>query len=118
MKLVFIYFKEIRFNDNNKFVSDFSDQEFIQKVYFDKNIDYYIASLHCNLILKEEIKKDKKKLKNFLKKSRLLLEKDVDYQNDFGWMTSGIANYYYFSGFGVTYNFILCPKIIDKYSYK
>ena len=60
----------------------------------------------------------KKKLKNFLKKSRLLLEKDADYQNDIGWMTSVIANYYNFSGFGVTYNFILYPKIIDEYSYK
>ena len=99
-------------------MSDFSDQEFIQKVYFDKNIDYYIASLDCNLILKDEIKKDEKKLKNFLKKSRLLLEKDADYQNDIGWMTSVIANYYNFSGFGVTYNFILYPKIIDEYSYK
>ena len=118
MKPVFIYFKEIPFNDNNKFVLDFSDQEFIQKVYFDKNIDYYIASLDCNLILKDEIKKDEKKLKNFLKKSRLLLEKDADYQNDIGWMTSVIANYYNFSGFGVTYNFILYPKIIDEYSYK
>ena len=118
MKPVFIYFKEIPFNDNNKFVLDFSDQEFIQKVYFDKNIDYYIASLDCNLILKDEIKKDEKKLKNFLKKSRLLLGKDADYQNDIGWMTSVIANYYNFSGFGVTYNFILYPKIIDEYSYK
>ena len=99
-------------------MSDFSDQEFIQKVYFDKNIDYYIASLDCNLILKDEIKKDEKKLKNFLKKSRLLLEKEADYQNDIGWMTSVIANYYNFSGFGVTYNFILYPKIIDEYSYK
>ena len=69
MKPVFIYFKEILFNDNNKFVLDFSDQEFIQKVYFDKNKDYYIATLDCNLILKEEIKKDKKIfLKNLLKK--------------------------------------------------
>ena len=33
-------------------------------------------------------------------------------------MTSAIANYYNFSEFGVTYNFILYPKIIDKYSYK
>ena len=68
MKPVFIYFKEIPFNDNNKFVLDFSDQEFIQKVYFDKNIDYYIASLDCNLIMKKEIKKYIKKMKNFLKK--------------------------------------------------
>ena len=42
MKPVFIYFKEILFNDNNKFVLDFSDQEFIQKVYFDKNKDDFI----------------------------------------------------------------------------
>ena len=33
-------------------------------------------------------------------------------------MTSYIANYYNFSGFGVTCNFILYPKIIDEYSYK
>ena len=68
MKPSFIYFKEIPFNDNNKFVLDFSDEEFVQKVYFDKNINYYILSLDCNLILKEEIKKIKKILENFLKK--------------------------------------------------
>ena len=68
MKPSFTYFKEIRFNDNNKFVLDFSDEEFVQKFYFDKNINYYILSLDCNLILKEEIKKIKKILKNFLKK--------------------------------------------------
>ena len=119
MKPVFIYFKEIPFNDNNKFVLDFSDQEFIQKVYFDKNIDYYIATLDCNLILEEEIKKDKKFFfEELAQKSRLLLEKDADYQNDIGWMTSYIADYYNFSGFGVTYNFIFYPKIIDEYSYK
>ena len=33
-------------------------------------------------------------------------------------MTSYIADYYNFSGFGVTYNFIFYPKIIDEYSYK
>ena len=118
MKPVFIYFKEIPFNDNNKFVLDFSDQEIIQKVYFDKNIDYYIANLDCNLILKEGIKKDKKKIGELSQKSRLLLKKGADYQNDIEWITSYIANYYNFSGFGVTCNFILYPKIIDEYSYK
>ena len=33
-------------------------------------------------------------------------------------MTSATANYYNFSGFGVTYNFIIFLKLIDKYSYK
>ena len=51
---------------------DFPDEEFVQKVYFDKNLNYYIASLDCNLILKEEIKKDNKnKLKIFPKKVEL-----------------------------------------------
>ena len=69
MKTVFIYFRETLFDDNNKFVLDFSYDEFIQNVDFQKNVNYYIASLDCNLILKEEIKKDKnKKLMNFPKK--------------------------------------------------
>ena len=56
----FIHFKEIALDDNNKSVLDFSDEEFIQKINFKKNFNYYIASLDCNLILKEHIKKDKK----------------------------------------------------------
>ena len=70
MKPVFIYFREIPFDDNNnKFVLEFSDNEFVQKIDFEKNVNYYIASLDCNLILKEEIKKDKKQeLRNFPKK--------------------------------------------------
>ena len=77
MKPSFIYFKEIPFNDNNKFVLDFSDEEFVQKVYFCNNINYYIASLDCNLILKEKIKIDKKRIEELSQKSRLLLKKDT-----------------------------------------
>ena len=35
MKPVFIYFREIPFNNINKFVLDFSDDEFVQKVDFE-----------------------------------------------------------------------------------
>ena len=51
MKRDFIYFKEIPLDDINKFGLDFSDEEFVQKVYFDKNLNYYIASLDYNLVL-------------------------------------------------------------------
>ena len=119
MKPVFTYFREVPFNDNNKFVLDFSDEEFVQRVYFSKKTDYYIASLDCNLILKEYIKKDKEKMIEELSaRSRLLLQKSTAYQNDIGWLTSATAGYYNFPGFGVTYNFITYPKIIDEYSYK
>ena len=107
------------FNDNNKFVLDFSDEEFVQRVYFSKKTDYYIASLDCNLILKEYIKKDKEKMIEELSaRSRLVLQKGSAYQNDFGWLTSATAGYYNFPRFGVTYNFITYPKIIDEYSHK
>ena len=119
MKPVFIYFREVPFSDNNEFVLDFSDEEFVQRVYFSKKTDYYIASLDCSLILTEYIKKDKEKMIEELSaRSRLLLQKARAYQNDIGWLTSATAGYYNFPGFGVTYNFITYPKIIDEYSYK
>ena len=76
MKPVSIYFREVPFNDNNKFVLDFLDEEFAQRVYFSKKTDYYMASLDCNLILKEEIEKDRIKLIEKLSEiSRELIEK-------------------------------------------
>ena len=41
MKPVFIYFREIPFDDNNKFVLEFSDDEFVQKVDFEKNVNCF-----------------------------------------------------------------------------
>ena len=78
----FIYFKEIALDDNNKSVLDFSDEEFIQKINFKKNFNYYIASLNCNLILKQHTKKGKKK------KWRNYLKKGPAYQNDIGYLIS------------------------------
>ena len=62
MKPVFIYFKEIFLDDNDKFTLDFSDTEFIYEIYFLTKNDYYISSLNCNLIVKGNIKKKKKRL--------------------------------------------------------
>ena len=124
MNSAFIYCKESILNDDNKFVLDFSDEEFVHEVNFLNNLNYYITSLNCNLILKNIVNdhkdnKDRKKLiEELSQKSRLLLEKGAAYQNDIGWMTSAIAEYFNFLGFGATYNFILYPKTIDENSYK
>ena len=64
----FIYFKEVALNDNNKFTLDFSDEEFVQEISFFKNIDYYIASLNCSLILKEDIHNKKNKNRRIISK--------------------------------------------------
>ena len=82
MNPVFNYFREIPLKDDNKFTLDFSDEEFVQKINFNKKKDYYIASLDCNLILKEDIKKEEKIIDELSQKSRLLLEKGAAYQND------------------------------------
>ena len=112
MNPAFICCKESILNDDNKFVLDFSDEEFVHEVNFLNNLDYYITSLNCNLILENIVNdpkdnKDRKKLiEELSRKSRLLLKKGAAYQNDIGCMTSAIAGYFNFSGFGVTYNVI------------
>ena len=105
----FIYFKELALDDNNKFVLDFSDEEFIQKINFNKNFNYYIVSLDCNLILKEHIKKDKKKeIKELSQKSRLLLGKGAAYQSDIGFLTTNAnKNLFNLPFVDNTYHFIL-----------
>ena len=52
MNLAFIYCKESILNDDSKSVLDFSVEEFVHEVNFLNNLDYYITSLNCNLILK------------------------------------------------------------------
>ena len=114
MNPAFIYCKESILNDDNKFVLDFSDEEFVHEVNFLNNLNYYITSVNDH-----KDNKDRKKLiEELSQKSRLLLKKGIAYQNDIGWMTSAIPGYFNFSGFGGTYNFILYLKTIDENSYK
>ena len=68
MKPVFIYFKEIVLDDNNKFTLDFSTTEFIYEIDFLTKNDYYVSSLNCNLIVKKYIYEKRNYLKNYQKK--------------------------------------------------
>ena len=69
MNPAFMYYNEITFNNDNKFILDFSNEKFVQKIKFFKRKDYFITSLNCNLKLKAITKEDKKKkkLKNYQK---------------------------------------------------
>ena len=60
------------------------------------------------MILKDHIKKDKKKeIEELSQKSRLLLEKGAAYQNDIGYLISNSSSTFNFSEFvGLTYHFI------------
>ena len=44
MRPVFIYFREIPLDKNNKFTLDFSDEEFVQEIDFLSKNKYYITS--------------------------------------------------------------------------
>ena len=46
MNPAFIYYNEITFNNDNKFILDFSNEEFVQKIKFFKGKDYFITSLN------------------------------------------------------------------------
>ena len=91
----------------------------MQEVDFVNNLDYYITSLNCNILLENTIhKKDynnnrKKLIEELSQKSRFLLEKATEkgtaYQNDIGWLTSYISlpfNFYELAGNTITLFFI------------
>ena len=82
MKPIFICFKEIKLDDNNKFTLNFSNTKIIYEIYFLRKNDYYITSLNCNLIIKGQNDDKSKLIKDLSEKSRLLLEKGPAYQNN------------------------------------
>ena len=84
MEPVFIYFKEIALDEDNKFTLEFSQTGQIYKVHFSSKKDYFITSMNCNLALQEDLKNTNvlDEIKELSEKSRLLLEKDPTYQND------------------------------------
>ena len=116
----FIYFKEVTLDDNNKFTLAFSDEEFALQINFFTNLDYYIATLNCNLILKKKHIHDKK-IEELSQKSRVLFEEGPAYQNDIGWLYSTNASVYVLRNIAsLTYNFILYTDLVDDncYNYK
>ena len=120
MNVAFIYFDEVPLQDDNKFTLDFSNEEIVQKVNFNKTIDYYIASLDCDLVLKEEIKNERKKLIEKLSEiSRELIEKGVAYQVDIGYLTSQLSYIYVAPDLeNLTYNWVVQPELFDDNCYK
>ena len=84
MEPVFVYFREIALDKNNKFTLEFSQTDQIYKVHFSCKKDYFIMSMNCNLDLQEDLKNTNvlDKIKELSEKSRLLLEKGPAYQND------------------------------------
>ena len=84
MEPVYIYFKEIALDENNKFILEFSQTDQIYNVHFSPKKDYFITSMNCNLDLQEDLKNTNvlDKIKELSEKSKLLLEKGPAYQND------------------------------------
>ena len=63
MKPTFIYYNKLTFDDEKKFLIDFSDEDSLEGVVFKKNKDYYITSMTCYVDLTVDIMK----LLNYLK---------------------------------------------------
>ena len=84
MEPVFLYFKEIALDENNKFTVGFSQTDQIYKVHFSPKKHYFIMSMNCNLDLQEDLKNTNvlDEIKELSERSRLLLEKGPAYQNN------------------------------------
>ena len=82
MRSIFIYFREVKLNNKNKFTINFSNTEIVYEIDFLTKNDYYITILNCDLIVKEQIDNKDKLIKELLEKSRSLLKKGSAYQND------------------------------------
>ena len=83
MNPVLLYFKERPFTDN-KFILDFSDKDQnVNSIEFQKNSQYLFATLNCNLkhekIIHTHNNDNKKAVSDLSKKSRILLDKGIDY---------------------------------------
>ena len=72
------------------------------------------------MILKEEIKKDKKKLIEELSEiSRKLIEKGAAYQVDIGYLTLQLSNIYNVPNIkNLTYDWVIQPSFFDVNCYK
>ena len=85
MKPIFIYFKDIPLDQNNRFKLDFSNTDIVYKIDFSSNNDYFLTSVNCNLVLFKDYEAHGNLFDNIKKlynASCLLLEKGAAYQND------------------------------------
>ena len=57
MKLTFIYYNNLSFDQNKKFTLEFSDDDLLQGVLFRKNKDYYITRMSCYVDLTIDVTK-------------------------------------------------------------
>ena len=119
MNVALIYIDKLPLDGDNKFILDFSTEDSAQKVNFDKKTDYYVLSLNYNLILKDEIKKDKNKAVHKLSViSRELNKNGPAYQIDFGYLQSGMHAIFGFDEKGKIFNFKFYPDEMKNNLYK
>ena len=124
MNPIFIYQNEATLNKNNKFSIDFIDKEFVNFISFSTENRHYICSLDCNITKankkKLELSSTQKKLVDDLsKKSKELLSKGADFQNDIGYLTSSLTDNFNIPEIAPQkYSLVLDPKVIDDNSYK
>ena len=119
MRAVLIYFREAHLNEENKItynfkISDFSDQEFVQKIEFLLKSTYYITTLNCKLKVENYIY-ETQKVRGLSTKSRLLLEKGPAVLCGIDYLM--LKSSCYIKKYNHIYQFILNQKIIDQYSY-
>ena len=81
METIFFYFKETPLGLDNRFTLDFSNTQLIYQINL-LTYNFYITTMNCNLVLANDYGRLLDDIKKLLTKSRLLLEKQAEYQFD------------------------------------
>ena len=80
MKPIFIYYNNLNFDQNKRFILEFSDDDRLEGVLFKKNKDYYITSISCYVDLTADVTELPQfyKIKEVLDLSNVILADGVD----------------------------------------
>ena len=81
MEPIFIYYKNLSFDQNKRFTLEFSNDDLLEGVLFKKNKDYYITSMSCYVGLTVDVTKlsQFEKIKEISDLANAILANGVDF---------------------------------------
>ena len=79
MELIFIYYNNLKFKDNEVFTAEFSNEDQLQGIMFRKARDYYLTSMSCYIQLTNDISKltHYKEIKKIADLSNSILKNEI-----------------------------------------
>ena len=115
MDPILIYFNNLNFNENHRFILNFSDGDILKGVNFSKENNYYIMSMSCFVEVSNEIT-ELKQYDNIKKKS-IIANRYIRNRIDYGFDSTEIEIIFDKKTYQFEINKISRSKAVDIYSF-